>query len=484
MRKITVAALGPGAPEHLTLGTLKAMEEARAIILRTGRHGTAGELQKRGIPFSTLDELYDGCEDFGALNEKAVQTLWEAAAAGPVLYGVADPAGDETVRALMSSRSPHDQVEVLPGVSIMSQCLNALQVLPGACPVRSVPACACEGAVLLPTEPMLITELNSRLLTGQVKLWLLTLYAPEQKVIFFPCGEEARRKTIEIPLSELDRQKAYDHTTAVYVPAAPLLDRSRNDFFDLMRVMEILRGPEGCPWDREQTHETLRPYLLEEAYEAVSAIDEGDLNHVADELGDVLLQVVFHAQIAKQHGEFDIHDITSAICQKMISRHAHIFGSDQCKTSDDVLKNWDKLKKKERGLDTQAAVMADVPHHLPALMRAAKVQQKAKQVGFDWDDPREALKKVLEEVEEVRETLEEGIDPGEELGDLLFAAVNAVRLCGKQGELVLNSATEKFIRRFSSMEKAILADGKALELLTLSEMDVYWEEGKTLEKKA
>ncbi len=484
MQKITVVPLGPGAREHLTLGALEAFECARTVILRTGRHGACGELEKRDIKFATLDALYEECGDFDALNARAAQTLWEAAASGPLAYGVADPAADETVRELMATAGSQRQVTVMAGVALYTPCLCALPCMPVGQPLRILTASAGKSALLLPSEPVLITELNSRLLAGEIKVWLMSLLDPEMEVFFFPPGEQARRSVQKVPLSGLDRQKAYDHTAAVYIPAAPLLARKRHDFYDLLQVMERLLAPGGCPWDREQTHESLRPYLLEEAYEAVSAIDEGNMDHVADELGDVLLQVVFHAQIAGRHGEFDIRDVTTAICRKMISRHAHIFGQVKCDTAEEVLVSWDKQKRKERGLASQAAVMEDVPKHLPALMRAHKVQQKAGQVGFDWDDPKEALKKVLEEAREVHEELEKGSDPGEELGDLFFAAVNVARLCKKQPELLLLAAVDKFIRRFARMEKAIVEEGKALEHLTLSEMDVYWEKGKLMEKKS
>lgn len=481
MVKIIVVPLGPGALEFLTLGALNALENAQTVILRTGRHNACGELEKRNIKFATLDSLYEECVDFDALNRKAAQTLWAAAVSGQLAYGVADPTSDETVRELIRTAGPKRQVSVLAGVPLTAPCLCALHEMPIGQPLRILPAAACPKAVLVPSESILITELNSRLLAGEIKVWLMTLHNPELEVFFFPPGEAAQRTFEKIPLADLDRRKGYDHTSAVYVPAAPMLTRERHDFFDLTQVMEKLRSADGCPWDKEQTHETLRPYLLEEAYEAVSAIDEGDMDHVADELGDVLLQVVFHAQIAMQHGEFDIRDVTTAICRKMISRHAHIFGHVKCDTAEEVLVSWDKQKRQERGLTSQAAVMADVPKHLPALMRAQKVQQKAKQVGFDWDDPKEALKKVLEEAQEVREELDKGTDPGEELGDLLFAAVNVVRLCKKQPELLLIAAVDKFIKRFERMEKAIVAEGKALEHLTLSEMDVYWEKEKLME---
>ncbi len=480
---ITVVPLGPGAPEYLTLGALDALKTAKTVILRTGRHGACAEIEKQGVHYDTLDALYEECGDFDALNAKAAQTLWEAAVSGPVAYGVADPAADETVRELLASAGSKRKVTVLAGVPLSAPCLCALGDMPVGRPLRIHPASACKTAELIPSEALLVTELNSRLLAGDIKVWLMMFHEPEQEVYFFPPGEQKERTAEKIPLSDLDRRKGYDHTAAVYVPAVPVLSRSRYDFFDLIKVMEKLRAPDGCPWDREQSHESLRTYLLEEAYEAVAAIDENDMDHVADELGDVLLQVVFHAQIAGEHGEFDIRDVTTAICRKMISRHAHIFGDVKCDTAEEVLVSWDKLKRKERNLDTQAAVMADVPRHLPALMRAYKVQQKAKQVGFDWDDPEEALKKVLEEVQEVREEIKKGTDPGEELGDLLLAAVSAARLFKKQPELLLSAAVDKFIRRFERMEKAIVAEGKALEHLTLSEMDVYWEKGKLLEKK-
>ncbi len=483
MQKITVVSLGPGAPDYLTLGALDVLESVRTVILRTGRHGTCAELDKRSIAYTSLDALYEECDDFDALNARVVQTLWEAAAKGPVAYGVADPMTDDTVHALLESAGLENQVTVLAGVPLSAPLFGAIPKMPSGEAVRILPASACDKAVLIPTEPVLITELNSRLLAGEVKGWLMTLHEPESMIYFYPPSEKVKRAFVQIPLADLDRQKKFDHTCAVYVPAAAMLGRSRHDFFDLVKVMEKLRAPDGCPWDKEQTHESLRPYLLEEAYEAVSAINDGDMDHVADELGDVLLQVVFHAQIGSQHGEFDIHDVTTAVCRKMISRHAHIFGEVKCDTAEEVLVSWDKLKRQERGLTSQAAVMEDVPKHLPALMRAVKVQQKAKQVGFDWDDPKDALQKVTEEAQEVLEELEKGTDPGEELGDLLFAVVNVSRLCKKQPELLLMAAVEKFIRRFERMEKAIVEDGKALELLTLSEMDVYWKAGKLLEKK-
>ncbi len=245
-----------------------------------------------------------------------------------------------------------------------------------------------------------------------------------------------------------------------------------------MEILQILRGENGCPWDKEQTHESLRPYLIEEAYETAAAIDGGEEMHIADELGDVLLQVVFQANIGAQYGTFELSDITTAICKKMIKRHPHIFSDVHVDSAKDVADNWEEIKRKERGLTTQTASLMDVSPALPPLMRAEKVQKKAAQVRFDFDSPIQALQKVHEEADEVLEELKNGRDPSEELGNLFFSCVNTARLSGVESETALMGAVEKFIRRFQTMEIMIKSDGKAFEGLTTAEMDVYWNRSK------
>ncbi len=314
---------------------------------------------------------------------------------------------------------------------------------------------------------------------GQCKLQLLSWYDPDQPVLFVPPGSGQDRHYTPLPLCEIDRQRQYDHTCAVLIPALGLEERRRFDFYDLVRVMAILRGEDGCPWDREQTHESLRKYLIEEAYETVAAIDEGDWDHVAEELGDVLLQIVFHARVGEERGTFDLSDITTHICRKMIDRHRHIFGGDRCETPEEVTANWEKIKKQERGYTTQGEALRGVSEGLPALMRAAKVQKKAHDAGFDWQSPRDALKKVQDEAGKMLSALgSAGGNLEEKAGELLFACVHAARLSGVDSEEALKSATGRFIARFCAMENAILQDGKRLEGLTLSEMDVYWKGSK------
>ena len=249
---------------------------------------------------------------------------------------------------------------------------------------------------------------------------------------------------------------------------------------DLLDIMERLRQPDGCPWDKVQTHDSIKKSLIEESYEAIDALDSGDDMAFANELGDVLLQVVFHAQIAKERNAFDFDTVVNEICTKLITRHSHVFGEDQAGNVEEALTNWEKNKKKEKGLDSYSAVLKDVPHYYPALMRAEKVQKKAKGVGFDWDNIGDVYKKVEEEIEELKAASENESEKRveEEYGDLLFAVVNLGRFINQSPETALTKATEKFIKRFSAMENECIKDGNDLSEMTLEEMDAVWDRVK------
>ncbi len=470
---ITVVSLGPGDPKLLTMQTVEALSKSRCLVLRTARHRTAEWLHEEGISFTDFDALYDEFEDFDALHAEMARRLWDMAAEKAVTFAVIDAQTDGAVRELRATCPADGKISILPGITMADSCLALLPVeFEQSGSVRILPAMDALEAAPDPATPLMVTELFDRVLASQLKLRLAEHYGDEAEVVIFPSSVKINRKPLVLPLMELDRQRTYDHTVCLYIPAVDMHKRDRYCFDDLLRVMHKLR--QECPWDGEQTHESLRKYLIEEAYEAVGAIDEDDMDHLADELGDVLLQIAFHADIAQDFGEFSINDVTTGIVRKLIYRHAHIFGNVHCDTADEVSQSWEKLKKAEKGLTTQASVLADVSQGLPALMRACKVQKKAAQVGFDWDDAIGALPKIHEEADEVLAELEAGRDPSEELGDLLFSCVNVARLADKEPELLLQAATEKFIRRFTAMENLIISDEKSLEGLTLAEMDVYW----------
>ena len=247
---------------------------------------------------------------------------------------------------------------------------------------------------------------------------------------------------------------------------------------DLEEIVRILRAPGGCPWDAEQTHQSIRRNFLEEAYEAVEAIDEGSPEHLEEELGDVLLQVVMHARMEQEVGRFDLDGVADGICKKLIYRHPHVFGDVAVSGTGEVLSNWEALKRKEKGQATNTDALEAVARALPALWRAEKVQKKARKAGFDWPDVSGALDKLSEELEELKTAAAEGTNVAEELGDLLFSAVNAARFLKVDPEDALNGATDKFIGRFRKVEAQAAAQGKAMEDMGLEELDALWERAK------
>lgn len=263
-----------------------------------------------------------------------------------------------------------------------------------------------------------------------------------------------------------------------------LLGKSTYEFEDLLTVMTILRSDEGCPWDREQTHESIKMDTIEEAYELVEAIDNKDHENLKEELGDLLLHVVFHSQIAKDENRYTVDDVIQGIVTKMIRRHPHVFADSSAENAEEVLVNWESIKEVEKKNPTISEEMLMVPKALPALIRSRKVQKKAAKVGFDFESGKEAFKKVHEEVAE----LEEAIDLGnkahieEEYGDLLFAIVNISRFFGLNAEMSLTNATEKFINRFRGVEELANSQGKKLSEMTLEEMDQLWNKCKTNQK--
>ncbi len=254
---------------------------------------------------------------------------------------------------------------------------------------------------------------------------------------------------------------------------------------DLIDIMAKLRGNPGCPWDKSQTHETLKPFLIEEAYEVIDAIDRNNKDDLIEELGDLLLQIVFHSRLAQERGDFDIGDVINGVCNKMVRRHPHIFGDITVEGTEEVLKNWEEIKREEKDMKTEAQSMMNLPKTLPALMKAFKVQEKAARVGFDWDDVKGAFDKVYEELEELKEVYNTGNSDKirEEMGDLIFACVNVARFLEVEPELAVNDAVKKFIRRFDFVETEAAKSDKNLQEMNLQEMDILWEQSKNQEKK-
>jgi len=426
MHKITVVSLGPGARAHITLGAMEMMEKARRLILRTGEVDAAKYLREKGLKFETLDQLHEDCEDFEEFTNQAAEAVARVARRANVVYAVLDASADATVEELR--RLYPDSVSLVGGMPLSAPLLQAA----GAkMPVRI--CSAMELTVPQTQDGLLVVEVNSRMLAGEIKLKLTPWYGDECEALFFAPSEKVERSFVRIPLCEIDRQPKYNHTCALYLPPVPLRSRERYDLWDLKRVLDILRGENGCPWDREQTHESLARYLIEEAYETSVAISDEDYEHVADELGDVLLQVFFQADIGAQYGTFELSDVTTDICKKMIKRHAHIFGDITCETASEVSDSWERMKQAERGNNTLGETLRDVSAGLPALLRAEKVMKKMARAGIDMD---KALREVFGE---------------KETGDML-RLTEKLRRAGDCTEEKMHQAVETLIRWVENAE--------------------------------
>lgn len=476
MHSVTVVTISTGDADLLSRGAVQALLSGMRLVLRTGRHPVARWLAAEGAAFETLDQLYDQAETFDRFNEEAARFILNAAETGDLVYAVADAMADSTVAAVRRQLSG-GELHILPGVSHADRCMALAKAeLPDVRITSAESFLAADD--LNPRLSCFLTELHSRACAGACKVKLMQLLDDDTQVLFFYGDDAGGLQMREIPLYALDRQERYDHMTAFLYRSLPLEKRARFGMDDLLGVMLRLRSKDGCPWDREQTHESLLTNLLEESYEFIEAAREQDAAHMSEELGDVLLQIVFHAVIAAQCGEFTLHDVTTGITEKLIERHPHVFGNVKADTAEKVLDNWEQIKRRQRGIDSVSDAMAGVSKGLSAAMRAYKVQHKAAKVGFDFPDAESAMDKVGEESAEVLACLRGKQATEEELGDLLFSVVNVCRLCGVNPDIALSASADKFIRRFRGMEQRLKSEGKSIEDLTLSEMDVYWVKEK------
>jgi tetrapyrrole methylase family protein/MazG family protein len=465
----TISIIILPAPAALTIAQQNTLLSNRRRFIQTEKHPSAQVLRELRLSYTSMDDLFESSEDFDALNDAIAERL---CGAGDCVYIATGSIQNSQLPAiLIAAQKGGIRVHVLPH-------LSAGEV---AFPERE-PAIGISAHDLPeqidPGQNYVVEEIDSRIAAGEAKLYL-SEYIPDESVVILACieagGDYVAR---EIKLCELDRQKNYDATTILYIPHSEYEQRSRHGFDDVMRIVRRLRAQNGCPWDREQTHASLKNALLEESYELIDAIDEGDDVHICEELGDVLLQVAMHAVIGEEQSAFTARDACTELVEKLIFRHPHVFGSVRVSGSDEVLQNWDALKMSQRGQTTQTEALRSIPKSFPALLRSRKVQKKAADVGFDWENAQQAFYKIAEETEELRAAMEQDGNVAEEMGDLLFAVVNVARLAKLEPEFLLMQATDKFIARFAQMEALAHARGYALSDLSFAEQDKLWDEAK------
>ncbi len=470
-----VVGLGPGSPELLTGETVDLLASGLPVILRTRHHPTVDAIDP-GHVFATCDDLYQSAQSFDGVYAAVVERVLAASRSGDAIYAVPGHplVAERTVTLLLAAaRAEGLAVIVHAAISFADLASVALGI-----DFDAIQLCDALDLRVDTQRPALISQLFDRDSSTALKLQLLDQYPAEHRVTVLTALGTASQSVREVPLSELDHH-APGYLDCLFVPALAPIDDIRR-FDGLAYIIDRLHAPDGCPWDLEQTHESLRPHLLEESYEALEAIDAGDPARLTEELGDVLLQVLMHAAVARRHDTFTLADVAEHLARKLIRRHPHVFGVARARTAEQVYQDWEALKRAER---PWTSVLEGVPVTLPALAASQSLQGRARRVGFDWPDIEGPLAKLVEEVGEFAraDTIGDG-DREDEFGDILFVVANIAQRLAIDAEQALRRANEKFRRRFGAVER--LADERRLDLkvLDLAGLDALWDEAKATER--
>jgi tetrapyrrole methylase family protein/MazG family protein len=457
---ITIVGLGPGEPGLLTIEAQQVLKSAHEIYLRTRRHPTVEALPPSAVVHS-FDDVYERADTFGEVYAEIASRVVELGnrAAG-VIYAVPGHplVGEASVQRILALAVQSGlTVRIVEGLSFAEPVCTRLKLDPlnGLQIADATELAMRHYPEFNPDLPLLVGQLYSRDLAADVKLVLMMLYPDDHETTLIRAVGTEDEALCVIPLFELDRGQEIDHLTSLYVP--PLSEPGSLSAFQ--EVVARLRAPGGCPWDREQTHRSLRPYLLEETYEVLQALDSEDITCLKEELGDLLLQILLHTQIAIEQGEFKMADVVSHIVAKLERRHPHVFGQVQVANAQEVLVNWERIKSEERNHEREEGIAAGVPHSLPALARAQALQRRAARLGLDWPHVDAVRSKVEEEWQELREA--EGDARESQLGDLMFSLVNLASWLQLDAESALREAVVRFERRFSDMEREGAAQGQS-----------------------
>ncbi|MDM5314402.1 nucleoside triphosphate pyrophosphohydrolase [Fictibacillus sp. b24] len=478
-KKITIIGLGAGDLDQMTLGIYRMLESSEKVYVRTIHHPAVEDLMKQGKTFIAFDEIYEKHDRFEPVYEEIAETLFKAAETeGHVIYAVPGHplVAEQAVQILLhQAQSKEVEVTVAGGKSFLDEMYTALKIDP-------IEGCQIlDGTSLKKDEiqirhHLVIVQVYDSFIASEVKLTLMEKYPDDYEVVVVTAAGSSDESIKRVPLYELDQSVTLNNLTAVYVPPVKEDELLYRDFSFLKNVIARLRGPGGCPWDQKQTHVTLKKYLIEEAYEVLDAIDEEDDEALAEELGDVLLQVLLHAQIGEDEGFFAIDDVIAVLTEKMIRRHPHVFSDVSAENADEVVANWDAIKAQEAGKEDRESLLDGVPKGIPGIQKAFLYQKKAAKVGFDWKEAGPVYDKILEELKEFQEA--EGDEQQKELGDLLFSVVNLARFYKIDPEEALNETNRKFRKRFNYIEHALKEQSLSFDDVTLEEMDRLWNEAK------
>lgn len=485
MGPLTIVGLGPGRAGDLTREAWEVLSQAQEVYLRTWRHPSSQAIPPGPQVFS-FDHLYEAHDTFAAVYEAIAAEVWRLAQRPEgVIYGVPGHplVGEHTVhRILRQARAADIPVRVVAGLSFVEPVLAALEQdalegsTPGTAGLQIVDGADVARAYYPPLNtdlPALIPQIYNREIASDVKLTLMNAYPDEHPVTVVRGAGTDAVASETVPLYQLDQGVKLDDLTTLYLPAIP---GGRTSLSALQDIVAHLRSPEGCPWDQEQDHLSLRPELLEEVHEVLAALDAEDMDALQEELGDLFLHTFFQVQLATEEGEFRLADVVREHTDKLIRRHPHVFGDVKVSGTADVKANWDKIKRAEKP-QAKRSPIENIPVSLPALARAQEVGKKAAKERFDWAEITGVWDKVHEEVQEVKDARDQA-EREQELGDLLFATVNLARWLNVDAESSLREATLRFVRRYLKMRRLAEVQDLDWESLSLEGMDRLWEEAK------
>lgn len=463
---LTIIGIGIQAGD-LSLRAYEKAKQADEILLRTSLTESGKYILSTDLKVRSLDDIYEKSRNFDTLTKNLAKEVLSVAKNKNVVYMVdGDVNSDNSCKIILSKRK---DAEIINGVSRASAYASRI----GFSHYTSISSYDIEDLDL--SLPLIITDIDGSFIAGKIKLALSERFGDEIEVY-----KINSQKIKKIKLYEFDFDDDFDYSSALAVDKLSFLEKTRFCIGDLHEILKALRAENGCPWDREQTPDSIRMNTIEETYELLDAIQKRDDDAIVEELGDVLLQVMFQILFGEERSAFTYDDVISSICEKLISRHTHIFGKDKVSSADEALSLWDKNKRKEKGFDNGSEYINAVPKNLPALMRAQKVGKRASKYNFDFSSDKQIVDKIFEELKEIEEATAIGDQAKikEEYGDLLFSAVNLARKAGVDAEEALTISTDKFVLRFTKLETAISDDGKNIKELSEKEIDEYYDEIK------
>ncbi len=495
---ITILGLGPGSMQDLTREAQARLAQAasdnQTVYFRTLIHPTVEPLQATlpTLRIESFDRLYDEAADWNMLYQQIAEEVCTLAARQPIIYAVPGHPliGESSVQLLLRlAHERHLSTTIIAGLSFLEPVCTSLEIDPLEAGLQLVDATNLAAlradeiaGKIIPTVPLLVTQIYNRRLASEVKLALGECYPDEWTVrLVRAAGVDSDEAVIEMPLYELDRSSYANHLSTLYVPPVDELTALRLPETLRYIMMRLRRNPDGCPWDRQQTHQSVIRYVIEEVYEVVETLEENDMEKLPEELGDLLLQVYLHAEIARQDGDFSIGDVYENISAKMLRRHPHVFGNVKVGSAGQVVENWETIKRQERAKAgknvEQESVLDGIPQALPALIVAQEYQKRVIKTGFEFSDIEGVYNKLWEELQELQQanTPEEQL---EEMGDLLFMVAKIARWLKIDAEAALRQANRKFRRRFQAMEEVAREQERTLKSYSIPEWETLWNKAK------